>query len=41
MLTNYSQDYFARLSQNKDVFVYGALTGALLYFITIKYIIKK
>jgi hypothetical protein len=41
MPTNYAQDYFTRWSQNKDVFVYGALTGALLYFIAIKYVVKN
>jgi hypothetical protein len=41
MPTNYGEDYFKRLSQNKDVFIYGALTGAIIYWATLKYITKK
>lgn len=41
MLQEYSKDYFSRLAQNKDVFIYGALTGALVYFLAVKYIVKK
>ena len=35
-LSYYSKDYFERLKNNKDVFVYGALTGALILYIIMK-----
>jgi hypothetical protein len=41
MLTNYGEDYFKRLSQNKDVFIYGALSGAFIYWIALKYIANR
>jgi hypothetical protein len=41
MPTNYGEDYFKRLSQNKDVFVYGALSGAVIYWLALRYIIKR
>jgi len=41
MPTNYGEDYFKRLSQNKDVFVYGALSGAIIYWLALRYIIKR
>jgi hypothetical protein len=41
MPTNYGEDYFKRLSQNKDVFVYGALSGAVIYWLALRYVIKR
>lgn len=37
----YLKDYADRWLKNKDVFVYGALTGVLIYWLSLKYISKK
>jgi hypothetical protein len=40
-MPTYFKDYGTRWSENKDVFIYGALTGAIIYWATLKYITKK
>jgi hypothetical protein len=34
--TSYSKDYFTRLGQNKDVFIYGLMFGALASYFVFK-----
>lgn len=40
-MPTYFTNYATRWSQNKDVFLYGALTGAIIYWASLKYVSKK
>lgn len=37
----YLKDYADRWSKNKDVFVYGTIFGAIIYWSALKYISNK